>query len=171
VISGVLAGGRTGIIYKEMVRDKQISLAAGAESDFPGSKYPNLFLFYLFPALGHTVQDNETTLDELIERFKKEKVDADSLSRVKTKTRAGLIRQLDSNSGLAQLLTTYYANYGDWRKLFTSIDDIDKVTADDVQRVAQQYFVTKSRTTGFEFQPAQSAAHPTQAEEPAGERK
>ena len=55
-----------------------------------------------------------------------------SLARVKTKTRATLIRQLDSNAGLAQLLTSYYVNYGDWRKLFTSIDDINKVTAGDV---------------------------------------
>ena len=48
-----------------------------------------------------------------------------------------LIRRLDSNSGMADALTFYYANYGDWRKLFTSIDDIDKVTADDVHARGQ----------------------------------
>ena len=47
------------------------------------------------------------------------------------------------------MLATYYANYGDWRKLFTSIDDIDKVTADDVQRVAKQYFTPQNRTIGL----------------------
>ncbi len=171
VISGILAGGRTGIIYKEMVRDKQISLAAGAEADFPGSKYPNLFMFYVFPALGHNVADNEKTLGDVIERFKKDTVGADSLARVKTKTRATLIRQLDSNAGLAQLLTSYYVNYGDWRKLFTSIDDVDKVTAGDVQRVAQKYFVTNARTTAFDFQPSPNGAQPAEAAEPAGEKK
>ena len=67
-------------------------------------------------------------------------MDDATLARVKTRTRAGLIRQLDSNAGLAQLLASYYANYGDWRKLFTSLDEIDKVTADDVQRVARAIF-------------------------------
>ncbi len=157
VVSSILSGGRTGIIYKEMVRDKQISLAAGAEPGYPGSKYPNLFLFYAFPSLGHTVQDNDKALGELIARFKSEKPDAESLARVKTKTRASLIHRLDSNSGLAQLLTDYYVNYGDWRKLFTSIDDIDKVTAEDVQRVARKYFVTNTRTLAFDFQPANGA--------------
>jgi predicted Zn-dependent peptidase len=172
VISGILAGGRTSTLYKEMVRDKQISLAAGAEAAFPGSKYPNLFLFYLFPSLGHTVQDNQKVLDQILDRFKKEKVNADSLARVKTKTRASLIRRLDSNSDLAQLLTSYYVNYGDWRKLFTSIDDIQKVSAEDVQRVARKYFVANSRTEAFDFQPApdpKDAQHP-QPSEPSADK-
>ena len=128
-------------------------------------------MFYLVPALGHTVEDNDKTLSELIERFKKEKVEADSLARVKTKTRATLIRQLDSNAGLAQMLTSSYVNYGDWRKLFTSIDDVDKVTAGDVQRVAQKYFVSNARTTALNFQPAPNGPPPAQAGGLAGEKK
>jgi predicted Zn-dependent peptidase len=171
VISSILSGGRTGIMYKEMVRDKQISLAAGAESDHPGSKYANLFLFYAFPSLGHTVQDNDKALGDLIERFKSEKPDAESLARVKTKTRAALIRRLDSNSDLAQLLTESYVSYGDWRKLFTSIDDIDKVTAEDVQRVARQYFVTNTRNLAFEFQPPTKEAPSAAAGASSGEKQ
>ena len=71
------------------------------------------------------------------------------MARVKTKVRAGVIAQLDSNAGLASLLTRYYAGYGDWRKLFTAIDDIAKVTAGDVQRVAGTYFVKKNRTVAY----------------------
>ena len=141
VISAVLSEGRTSIMYRDLVRDKRLALAAGADSTLPGGKYPNLFLFYLIPALGHTVAENEKELDGILENFEKtQNVDSATLARVKTRTRAGLIRRLDNNAGLAQLLSEYYANYGDWRKLFTSIDDIDKVTADDVQRVAKQYF-------------------------------
>jgi predicted Zn-dependent peptidase len=171
VISGILAGGRTGILYKEMVRDKQISLAAGADPSAPGSKYPNVFLFYAVPALGHTVRENDKMLGELIERFKNQKVDAESLARVKVKTRAGLIRRLDSNADLAQMLTEYYVAYGDWRKLFTSIDDIDKVTADDVQRVARKYFVTNTRTLAFDFQPAPHSEKPKESLPPSGEKQ
>jgi predicted Zn-dependent peptidase len=72
---------------------------------------------------------------------------------VKTKARAGLIRQLDSNSGLASQLTTYSVAYGDWRKLFTSLDELNKVTAEDVQRVARKYFVPEARTVALTVQP------------------
>jgi predicted Zn-dependent peptidase len=33
------------------------------------------------------------------------------------------------------------------------LDDIDKVTADDVQRVARQYFKTENRTVSLTYQP------------------
>ena len=95
-------------------------------------------------------------MDSIIVNLQKEKVDEASLARVKTRTRAGLIHQLDNNEGLAQLLANYYANYGDWRKLFTSIDEIDKVTASDVQRVARQYFTPSNRTVARIVEPPQT---------------
>ena len=157
VLADILAGGRTGLLYKDMVRDKKIALGAFAQSTFPGGKYPGLFLFFLVPNMGHTVEENEKACYQIIERLKKEKVDEETLKRVKTKVRAGLIRRLDSNSGMAEELTSYYVNYGDWRKLFTGIEDIDKVTADDVQRVARQYLVPESRTVAYTVSPPAEA--------------
>jgi predicted Zn-dependent peptidase len=149
IISEILSSGRTGLLYQDLVRDKRLALAAETGDSYPDSRYPNLFLFFIAPALGHTVEENEKALDNLLTRFESQKVDAETLARVKTKARAGVIRRLDSNPGLASLLTAYYAAYGDWRKLFTSLDDLDKVTADDVQRVARRYFVTSSQTVGY----------------------
>jgi len=157
VLSGLLSGGRTSIMYRDLVRDKKLALEAGAESQFPGGKYPSLFFFYLIPGLGHSAAENEKELDVILADLKKEKVDEAALARVKTRTRAALIRQLDNNEGLAQLLASYHANYGDWKKLFTSIDEIDKVTADDVQRVVRQYFTPANRTVALTFQPEEGA--------------
>lgn len=157
VVGGILSSGRTWLLYKKLVRDEKVALEAGAGATFPGGKYPNLFIFFLAPSLGKTIADNEKAFYDVLAGFLKEKVDARTLARVKTNTRAGLIRQLDSNSGLAQLLTSYYANYGDWRKVFTSLDEIDAVTADDVQRVARRYFIDLGRTAAFTSQPAQNA--------------
>ncbi len=158
VLSGLLSSGRTSIMYRDMVRDKKLALEAGAESQFPGGKYPALFFFYLVPGLGHTVAENEKELDTIIANLKKEKVDEAALARVKTRTRATLIRQLDDNAGLAQLLATYYGNYGDWKKLFTDLDEVDKVTADDVQRVVRTWFTTDNRTVALTFQPEPEGA-------------
>ena len=154
VISGILSGGRTGILYKSMVRDKKVALQAQTAGTFPDGRYPNLFIAFVVPNLGHSVDENRKELFDIIEKFKKDPVDPVALKRVKTETRASLIRSLDSNPRLASYLTLFYATYGDWRKLFTSIDDIEKVTADDVQRVARKYFVPETRTVVYSVQPA-----------------
>jgi predicted Zn-dependent peptidase len=157
IISEIFSSGRTGLMYQDLVRDKKLALAAEAGDTFPAGRYPNLFLFFIAPSLGHTVEENQKELDNLLERFKAEKVDAQTLARVKTKARAAVIRRLDNNAGLASLLAANYATYGDWRKLFTSLDDLEKVTADDVQRVARQYFVKSSRTVAYSVEPPASA--------------
>jgi predicted Zn-dependent peptidase len=153
VISLILSSGRTGLLYKDLVQEKKIALVAQASATYPDGRYPNLFLFFLAPSVGHGVDEDLKALDNLLAQFKARKVDAETLARVKTKARAGVIRRLDDNAGLAQMLATYYASYGDWRKLFTSIDDLNRVTADDVQRVARQYFVLPSRTVAYLAQP------------------
>jgi predicted Zn-dependent peptidase len=153
VLSEILSGGRTGLLYQELVRDKKIALEAASEGTFPGGKYPHLFLFVLVPNLGHTLEENEKACYSIIEKLKTDTVDDATLRRVKTKVRADLIRRLDSNSGMASELTSYYVNYGDWRKLFTAIDDIDKVTAQDVQRVAKKYLIPEVRTVAYTVPP------------------
>ena len=153
VLDAVLSDGRTGIIYKDMVRDKQIALGAGSAAEFPGGKYPSLFLFYVAPSSGHTSEENQKELDRIIQQVKTTKVDDATLQRVKTKLRAGLIRKLDSNAGLASELCSYYVHYGDWRKLFTELDEYNKVTADDVARVANTYLVKEHRTVAYTYVP------------------
>jgi predicted Zn-dependent peptidase len=160
VIAGVLSSGRTGTLYKEMVQDKKLALQAGATGTFPSAKYSSLFFAYSVPNQGKTVEENEQALYGVINRLKTDKVDQETLHRVKTKIRAGLIRALDSNSGLAAELAENYASYGDWRKMFTAIDDVDKVTAEDVQRVARLYFTDENKTVAY-------TAAPKSAQEPS----
>jgi predicted Zn-dependent peptidase len=157
VISSVLSEGRTSWFYKELVRDRQIALDAGGFPNFPGDKYPTLFLFYAFPTSGHTVEENEAAMYELIEKLKTDGVDTATLDMVKTKARAALISQLDNNMGLASQLAENQAGYGDWRQMFRWLDEIQKVTTEDVQRVAKQYFRPEARTVAYLVKPAEDA--------------
>ncbi len=158
VLSDVLSGGRTSIMYKEMVRDKTIALGAFSQPSFPSGKYPSLFIFFAVPASGHTVEENEKAIYGIIDRVKKEKIDTATLERVKTKLRADLIRKLDNNSGLASELCSYSVAYGDWRKLFTELEEYNKITADDVQRVAKTYLIDTAKTVAYTYAPAAGAA-------------
>jgi len=147
-ITDIVGMGRTSRLYKSLVKEKKIAIAASGFQGLPGNKYPGLFLFYAVPARGHTNQECEEAIDAEIERLKTELVSPEELEKAKTRSRASLIRQLDSNRGLAAQLTFYEVVTGNWRNLFRQLDKIEQVTAEDIQRVAKEYFTSKNRTVG-----------------------
>jgi predicted Zn-dependent peptidase len=149
VTSLLLSSGRTSRLYKSLVRDKKIAAQAGGFSGFPGQKYPNLFTFLAVPTPGHTAQEVGEAIRAEVERIKTEDVPAAELQSVKTRARANLLRQLDSNSGLALQLALTQTIDGDWRMLFKEIDAIEKVTAADVKRVANETFKPNNRTVAY----------------------
>jgi len=168
LIQFMLSSGRTGWLYRELVQEKRLAVAAQAAGTYPSGQYPCIFLFFVAPARGHTVEEDLKALDELVARLQTKPVDDATLTRAKTQVRAATVRRLANNAGLASLLTVMYATYGDWRSLFTQIDKIDKVTAADVQRVARQYFTPVSRTTVWLAQSVVAAPSPAK---PAGGRR
>ncbi|HET9298704.1 MAG TPA: pitrilysin family protein [Candidatus Polarisedimenticolaceae bacterium] len=148
-LADVLSTDRTSRLYRSLVRDKKIAAASGAFNGFPGSKYPNLMIFYAVPTPGHSNEEVQAAIREEIERLKSAPVTDDELRMVKTRAKANLIRGLDSNQGLAGQIATYQALFGDWRELFRSVDKIDKVTKEDIQRVARATLVPTNRTVGM----------------------
>jgi predicted Zn-dependent peptidase len=144
--SKILGIGRTSRLYKSLVKEKKIAVRAGA--DFGRRKYPGLFVIYVEPAKGHTPDECEKAVYAEIEKLKTEPVSAEELKKAKVRSRADVISQLDSNPALAAKLTFYEVLTGDWRNLLGQFDKINQVNAEDVQRVAKEYFVTKNRTVG-----------------------
>ncbi|PSB21723.1 insulinase family protein [Phormidesmis priestleyi ULC007] len=147
-IASLLSDGRTSRLYKSLVEEKQVALTAQGFNGFPGDKYPTLIMFYALTAPGKSVDDVSTALRLEIERLKTEPVSAQELDRVKTQARAGLLRSLDSNSGMAESLLEYEIKTGSWRNLFKQVDAIAAITPADIQRVSQATFTSQNRTIG-----------------------
>ncbi len=143
-----MSDGRTSRLYKSLVEQQQLALNAQGFSGFPGDKYPSLMLFYALTAPGHTVDELAVALRQEIDKLKTEPVTVSELQRVKTQARAGLLRSLDSNMGMAQQLLEYEVKTGSWRNLFKQLDEIAVVTPADVQRVAKDTFTPENRTIG-----------------------
>jgi len=148
VISRLLSDGRTSRLYQSLVQDQQVALSARGLSSFPGDKFPNLVLFYALTAPNHTLEEVSAALTLEIEKLKTEPVSETELERVKTQMQASLLRSLDSNKGMARRLAEYEGKTGSWENLFTELEAINAVTADDIQRVAKTTFTEDNRTIG-----------------------
>ncbi len=148
-LQDLMSNGRTSRLYRSLVRDKKIAAFAGGFNDFPGAKYPDLFVFFAVPTPGHTPEELRDAIRAETERLKSEDISDDELKMIKTRVKADLLRSLDSNGGLAQQFALGQALFGDWRAFFQEADRIDKVTKTDIRRVANQTFVASNRDVGM----------------------
>lgn len=148
-LTDVLSTGRTSRLYRSLVRDKKLAIQASAFNGFPGEKYPNLVAFFAVPAAGKTNAEVQKAIREEIAKITSEPITDDELRMVKTRAKANLIRGLDDNTSIAIQLAQNQALFGDWRQIFRSIEAIDKVTKDDILRVAKATFVPSNRTVAM----------------------
>ena len=147
-LQDVIGGGRTSRLYRRLVKEDQSAADVGAIGFIPGQKYPGLFLIYSFPTPDHTLDELEKAVWEELDRLKTEPVTKEELDGVKTRVRAGLVANLGSNQGLAAALSSSQALTGDWRSLFHKVDQIGKLTPEDLMRVAKTCFRRKNCTVG-----------------------
>ena len=145
-IADILSSGRTSRFHKKLIRDEKASISIGAFPGYPGDKYASLFVIYSFPAQGHSNEKNEEMIMAEIENLKTEHVTEDELKKVKRNAKAGFIRSLRSNQGLAAQLCTYEFIHDDWREIFNLLEQIEKITPEDIKRVANEYFVDSNRS-------------------------
>ena len=89
-----------------------------------------------------------------LDRLAKDGPTAGGTAEGQADARASLHPRAAGNLGLALQLATNQGKQGDWRKLFRYLDGIDKVTADDIRRVAGEAFREGNRSVGVLRRPA-----------------
>jgi predicted Zn-dependent peptidase len=70
----------------------------------------------------------------------------EELQKSKNQMLTSLYRDLKTISDRAYLLGHYETYLGDYRRLFTAANELEAVTAADVQRVAAKYLAPNKRT-------------------------
>ena len=145
-LADYLGQGRTSLLYKDLVKDKQIAVQTMAFAGFPGSKYPSLFGIVAVPSKDHTNAENEAEIEKQIEKVKTDLIPDEDMKRIKARAKANLINGLSSNEGIAFQLAISTAVVGDWHRVFDDLERIDAVTPEDVKRVANEYLNLDGRT-------------------------
>ena len=142
VMSSIL-NGRTGRLYKDMVEGTKVASSAGARQD--SRKYAGAFSFEAETKGESTpVQLEEGWYAEL-KKLQTEAVPAEELQKVKNQAMADSYRRLQSNFFLLIQLAQAEA-LGDWSEINKESAKIQAVTAEDIKRVATQYFDKTNRS-------------------------
>jgi zinc protease len=97
---------------------------------------------------GKSPADAENAVDQEIGRLQKEPVGQRELAKVKNQLEAGFIFGQDSLFYQAMVLAQHEIARG-WRTVEDYVPAIRKVSAEDVQRVAQRYLTPDNRTVAI----------------------
>jgi zinc protease len=144
VLGTILSGGRSSRFYESIVRQKQLSSGVGAGTD--GSVGPGLFAVSGTALPGKTLQELEAAIDQEIDRVKMSPIADWEIEKARTGARRGFVGGLGSSLNRAIQLSENALFYNDPDRINTTADRIAKVTAADVQRVANQYLMKTNRS-------------------------
>jgi predicted Zn-dependent peptidase len=148
VVLGQLLSGRTGRLYKELVEDQQV--ATGASGGQSGFKYEGMFELRGTAMGERTPEEVEQALYAELERLRTEPVGDRELQKVKNQNAASTFRDLQGNFSLMMQLLIRESNRG-WETLNTDPALYDAVTAEDIMRVAQEYFTEENRAVAVYY--------------------
>ncbi|RKY86605.1 insulinase family protein [candidate division KSB1 bacterium] len=147
IISGIM-NGRTGRLYKSLIKEQGLAISAYAYGG--GRWYAGQFTFSARPneRKGKTAEEVEKALYGEIEKLKSEPASEREIQKVKNQYEANYIRSLANNYYLASRIGREELNLG-WRYLIEYLEQVKKVKAEDIMRVAKKYFVKNNRTVGI----------------------
>lgn len=148
VLAGILDGGNSARLSSRLVRGKQIAVSAGAQYSLT-SRLPDMFMLEATPAEGKTVFDLEYALKEEIYQLQNERVSQEELQRIKAQVLANDIYQKDSNFYQAMELGLLETVGIGWQKAGEYVDNINRVTAEQVREVARKYLNEDSMTVAY----------------------
>ncbi len=144
-LAGVL-GGKSGNLYRTLVRDKDLALEVFASYD---SLSKDDFLFFIggVPKPGVSADVLEQALWQEIEKVKTTLVSKRQLQKVVNQTEASFLMGQDSIFFQAELVGMFQV-LGDWKLLDKYMSDLAKVTPERVREVAQKYLTRDNSTVG-----------------------
>jgi predicted Zn-dependent peptidase len=147
ILSSILTNGNSSRLYSALVDKKQ--LASNIFTNFSATFDENLFSILASTNRGKKVEDLEKAIYEELEKIRKEGITANELQKVKNQKLIEFYNQVETINGKSNNIGTYEIFFGDYRRMFDAPSLYNKVTVDDIKRVANQYFRKSTRTVGI----------------------
>ena len=143
LLEAILERGESSRLYRKLVYG---ALATEATASFLGLDHPSAFLLFAQAQEGKTAAQCEKAIDEVLADVRENGVTDAELQKARNQLRARLAREVQTMDGKANLIGTADIRYGSPTALFARADQYDKVTRDDIRRVAQSLFDSRART-------------------------
>ena len=142
--SKIMSDGRSSRIYRRLVYETGIALSAAGIGNL--TEHPNLFYAFAVVQPGHTVDEAELALVKELDRLRTEPVTERELARARNQFTRDYVLGRQTVQQKASVLAHASVLHGnDVGSADAEFDLFQRVTAADIQRVAQAYFAPSTR--------------------------
>lgn len=147
LLGAVLGSGTSSRLHQLLVYRKQKASSVASEN----GSMAKAGIFEINLALMPNVQESEVLnlVRAEVGKLRTTKVSERELQRAKTSIMKESVKRLMTADEKARVLAEYEIVYGDYKKIYSELDDYMAVTADDLLRVAKTYLITKHETVGI----------------------
>ena len=146
IIKNVLDSGISSRLQDRLVRDKKVLTALSVSYD-PYNRGDSLFSVSALPADGISLQEAEKAIQDEINILKTELIQPKEVERVTAKFVANLIYSQDDIVGQSKMIGNLEINGLSYRLIDQLPQHFETVTPQDIQRVANIYFVRDNLST------------------------
>ena len=166
VASNILSAGESSRLYKRMIYEKQMAVAAGGDAIL--LEDPGVFFFYAILQGGQKPEDGEKELLAEAQRLRDEPVSEEELVKAKNQIISSLVFGRQTDQDKADAIGYAKVILNDESYVNRQLAEFQKVTAADVQRVARAYFSPENRTVVYMLPEAMRPKAGSQARPGAG---
>lgn len=149
-VAETILGGtskRSSRLYKRLI---ETGLASETEASSYSLKDPGMFVVSGQITVGTNPEQLEVEILDELQKLKIEKVTKEELERAKRSIIKSIRLSVDDPMSLSSQLTEAIA-VADWKWWLSYPDAVNKVTEDDIMRVARKYFRKDNRTVGYYY--------------------
>nr|WP_276553110.1 pitrilysin family protein [Acinetobacter variabilis] len=146
IIRSLLDSGISSRLQDRLVRDRKVLTSVSVSYD-PYNRGDSLFGISALPAPGVNLTEAQTAIQKEINLLKTETISEYELARISTRFISNLIYSQDSLSGQAKMIGNLEVNGLSYRLMDELPQHYDSVRAEDIQRVANAYFVRENLST------------------------
>lgn len=146
IIQSLLDGGISSRLQDRLVRDKKILTAINVSYE-PYNRGDSLFTISALPSENVSLEQAQSAIQKEMDLFKTELVNQAELERVKNNFVSNLVYSQDDIAGQANMIGNLEVNGLSFRLIDELPQHYDKVTPQDLQRIANIYFVRDNLST------------------------
>jgi predicted Zn-dependent peptidase len=144
LLEKILFDGESSRFHHELVEQEQSALHVFGGLD--GKIGPSLFFIFAQVHPQATLTQLKESIEKVFHTIREKPIGPEEIEKAKNKLKSDFITQQETVRSMADIFCLYAMVYNDPTRFYGDLEEFERVTADQLYRIAQKYFVAQNQS-------------------------